>query len=92
MVKDRFMELQPVIENLTDDNSLGKNRIDALQETYGDSFKRNFAKDGAGWKVYSVDSPYEGPVSLTYEGHIKNLRQWLRDRNEWMKEAWKLNE
>ena len=92
MVKDRFMELQPVIENLTDDNSLGKNRIDALQETYGDSFKKNFAKDGAGWKVYSVDSPFEGPVSLTYEGHIKNLRQWLRDRNEWMKEAWKLNE
>ena len=83
MVIARFKELQPIIENLTTDNELGKNRIDLLLERYGKSFEDNIKK--AGWRVNSKDSPYERQPFATYEAGIDFLRKWLIDRNEWMK-------
>lgn len=86
MVAQRFAELQPMIINLTDDGPPGQNRIDMLLETYGDSFRANFTT--AGWRVTSKDSEYERMPFSTYEGNVQFLRQWLRDRNTWMKSQW----
>ncbi len=86
-LRTRFAELQPMIENLTDDNELGKNRIDRLLDAYGESFEENFGI----WSITDKDSDYERIPFRTYEANVEFLRKWLRDRNTWMKSEWSIS-
>lgn len=85
-VKARYLELQPKIENLTTDNSLGKNQMDILLIKYGESFSKNFTK----WPVNNKDSLFERIPFQTFEENYEYLRTWLIKRNEWLLNTWKL--
>lgn len=87
-VMERFYELQPLIENLTADNELGRNRIDDILDNYGAEFEHNFTIWEEG-KKYGANSmtPY-----ATYEENVAYLRQWIVNRNEWLKIQWKVSE
>lgn len=79
-VRTRYIELQPQIVNLYQDNELGTNRIDRLLEECGASFAAN-------WKVWSEssqDSSIERIPEATFAENVAYLRNWLRLRNEWM--------
>lgn len=82
----RYKELQPVIINLTTDNEMGTNRIDALYQTYCESFLKNY--DGL-WSVSIPYSPYEwqSPAD-TYMGNVELLRSWLISRNSNLYGEW----
>ncbi|OGO87002.1 MAG: hypothetical protein A2Y15_07480 [Clostridiales bacterium GWF2_36_10] len=88
LVKERYLELQPFIINLTTDNELGKNKIDRLLIQYGKSFDDNYKK--AGWIITRKDSDYERVPFNTYDKNISYLREWLIKRNEWLLEEWDL--
>lgn len=83
-VRKRFNELQPYFENITTDNELGKNRIDVYTKVYKDAFEKNN-------KVWEIGKSY-GENSMqplpTYEENVEYLRQWLINRNEWLKSQW----
>lgn len=79
-VRSRYIELQPQIVNLYQDNELGTNRIDQLLDECGVSFAAN-------WKVWSEssqDSSIERIPEATFAENVAYLRNWLRLRNEWM--------
>jgi hypothetical protein len=86
LVTERFLALQPQIVNLYEDNALGKNRIDALLEEYGEAIGRSW--DAATWPMDKVWSIYAGKPRDTYEENVEWLRAWLRDRNEWLLREW----
>lgn len=88
MVKERYLELQPFIINLTTDNNLDKNKIDKLLIQYGNSFDTNYQL--AGWSMTTKYSDYERIPFSTYEKNISYLRQWLINRNEWLLKEWNL--
>lgn len=83
-VVNRFYELQPLIENLTTDNELGRNRIDDILDEYGADLKHNFTIWEEG-KRYAANAmiPF-----ATFEENVEFLRQWIRNRNEWLKSQW----
>lgn len=84
-VKARFAELQPVIVNLYQDNELGDNRIDCLLAEFGEGFYANY--DGV-WNINHKDSDFECRPVGNYTACINYLRDWLRERNNWMKSEW----
>lgn len=86
-VKARYIELQPIIENLTTDNSLGKNQMDILLIKYSESFSKNFTK----WPVNSKDVLFERIPFQTFEENYEYLRTWLIKRNEWLLKEWKIS-
>lgn len=81
LVSDRLKELQPVIVNLYEDNELGRNRIGAWLDEYRDDIERNNL-------LWPTDERAEGyehtPVDGTYDGEIEFLRDWLKNRNQWL--------
>ena len=81
LVVDRLAEIQPMIVNLTDDNSLGTNRIDRLKTLYKKSFDKNFDR----WDVSHIDSivEWQEPFS-TFDESVSFLRDWLRARNRFL--------
>lgn len=83
-VKARFAALQPVFENMTTDNELGPNRIDAYCSVYKDAFARNYTV----WNVADANSGGEKTPLPSYEENVEFLRQWIQKRNEWLKEQW----
>lgn len=85
-VKIRFNELQPLIENLTTDNELGINRIDYTLYKYEPGIKNNYTIWEEG-KRYGANGmkPY-----ASYKENVEYLRQWIINRNEWLKEQWKV--
>ena len=86
--KARYKELQPYIINVYEDNELGKNRIDALLEKYGDDIARNYSY----WSTAQIYSELEKiPEDGTYDSEINYLRDWFRNRNEWMLQRYGIN-
>ena len=82
LVLKRFEEIYPVLENLYQDNELGGNLIDWIQEKYGAAFLRNY--DEAGWRI---DVQYSGLAKneqLPYEEEVEWLRDWLKRRVEFI--------
>lgn len=79
-VKDRYLELQPIIVNLYQDNPLGMNRMDRILARCGESFAANWEV----WSVSSKDSSAERIPDATYEENVAFLRGWLKNRNHWM--------
>ena len=89
MRNERYLELQSEIVNLYTDTGAGKNYMDTVLDTYGDSFARNY--DEAGWKVDVEYSNLERIPDKTYEQNVAYLRTWLKERNEWMLKNWGLD-
>ena len=83
-VKERFMELQPLIENLTTDNELGRNRIDDIIDKYGSDFDNNFTI----WKEEKKYGANQMVPLATFEENVEYLRQWIINRNEWLRKQW----
>ena len=82
LVLKRFEEIYPVLENLYQDNELGGNLIDWIQNKYGAAFLRNY--DEAGWRI---DVQYSGLAKneqLPYEEEVEWLRDWLKRRVEFI--------
>jgi len=81
LVCDRLRELQPVIVNLYEENELGRSRIDTWLDAYRDDIERNNAL----WPTDVRGNGYEhNPVDGTYDGEIEYLRDWLKNRNQWL--------
>ncbi len=81
----RYKELQEVIKNLYEDNSLGINQIDVLLAMYGKSFDRNYTT--AGWTL-TQDFILERIPESTYEQNVEYLREWLKKRNEFLLDSY----
>ena len=78
---EKYLEFQPRIVNLYEDNELGRCKIDVFYETYGEAAARNNEL----WSVATAFSTYEHtPVDGTYEGEILFLKNWLKNRNEYI--------
>lgn len=82
LVKERYKELQPKIQNLYEDNSLGENQIDNLYRTNYSSFVRNYSETG--YKVNYAYYHLERVPDDTLEENVEYLRDWLRKRNDWL--------
>lgn len=78
---ERYQELQGKIENLYQDNSLGKNKMDLLLTEYKSSFNRDAVK----WPVasYKGSELYRNDEK-TYDESVTFLRSFLKNRNEWL--------
>jgi uncharacterized protein YjdB len=85
-VKNRYAELQGSIVNLYENNEKGKNKIDALLEENTVSFYNNYTE--AGWDVSVPTNVLERYPDSTYEENVEFLRQWLKNRNEWLLSYW----
>lgn len=85
----RYLELQDVIVNLYEDNTVGVNRIDYNLKKYKGTINRNYGK--AGWEAGYTYSSYERERDSTYEDNVEYLRDWLRKRNEWLLDEWNLH-
>lgn len=81
----RYLELSDTIANLYEDNSLGTNQIDLLMEKYKPSFDRNFTL--AGW-TFTQDFILERIPEADYLQNVQYLRDWLKKRNEFLKNSW----
>lgn len=77
---ERYLELQPILLNLCEDNELGQNRIDVLTSAMPDSINRNFSLWPVGTRAYH----FERFPESTYEGNVEFLRTWLKERNDWI--------
>ena len=85
LVKARFAAIQPIIRNIYAEGGA----IDQTLEACGNSFLRNFEQ--AGWDVSSSYAQWQYPPLETYEENVEYLRQWLKNRNEWLCEAWEIS-
>jgi len=81
LVARRLLDLQPEIVNLYEDNELGRSRIDAWLDEYREDVDRNNEL----WSTKTKFNAYEHtPVDGTYDGEIEYLRDWLKNRNQWL--------
>lgn len=78
---EKYLEFQPQIINLYEDNELGKCKIDVFFEKYADAV----AKNNELWSTKTASNIFEhAPVDGTYEGEINYLKDWLKNRNEFI--------
>ncbi|MBP5231128.1 MAG: CotH kinase family protein [Clostridia bacterium] len=83
-LKERYLELQPRIVNLYQNNKYGRNRIDNLLRNLREEIDLNYTV----WSTRTVYSDLERvPTDGTYDSEIEYLRKWLKNRNEWMLQA-----
>lgn len=83
----RYVELQPQLENLYQDNELGKNRIDTLIAAMEESIAHNY-------ELWPVNGSYFYVARMgepSYEGNVEQLRDWLKERNLWILEQIRQN-
>jgi len=76
----RYLELQPLLVNIYQENELGASRIDSLIASISDSIDHNFSKWSVSIRIYHL----ERVSSPTYELNVEHLRTWLQARNEWI--------
>lgn len=79
--RKRYIELQELITNLYEDNSIGTSQIDGLLVKYKSSFDRNYSI--AGWTLTKEFMLERNPDS-TYQQNVEYLRDWLKKRNEFL--------
>nr|WP_316621710.1 DUF5301 domain-containing protein [uncultured Ruminococcus sp.] len=81
-VKSVYEEHYDYIEAIFADGGL----LDSLREEYGELFARNFT-------VYNIQyacSNYQLPPLPTYEENYSYLKNWLNERNSWLREHYDL--
>ena len=79
---EQYLALQPWIVNLYEDNTLGKNRIDSLYASAKECIDANYAE--AKWRVDERYTVLERYPEGSYEENLGFLRDWLRQRNQWI--------
>ncbi len=77
-VRERYIEVRDILENVCYDNSLGKSRIGTLIENYRYAFERNYSDTE--WDITKQYSPYETTKVLTYDEHVEELIEWYKGR------------
>ncbi len=93
---ERYLEIEPYFDNLANDNELGKNKIDSVLDFFYDSFNRNYSDSGWAYcdttgieyqqESRQLNCPYS-PIPLpTFNENVENLRDWINDRNLYLKE------
>jgi len=87
LVRSRYLELQPMIENLYRDNSLGKSVMDTLLDEYGASFERNFTESP--YNIYT-DIRLGRLHGRTFTENFNYLRTWIEKRNDWLLREWNI--
>ena len=81
LAMEKYLELQPQIVNLYEDNELGKCKIDEFCEKYEDALERNNEL----WSTETASGIFEhAPVDGTYAAEIEYLKTWLKNRNEYI--------
>lgn len=85
---ERYLELQPLLVNLYEDNELGRNRIDRLAEAMAASVEENYRKWSVSVRYYDA----ERIADPSYEANVESMRAWLRARNEWIVSRLQLGE
>ena len=102
MLKARYVELYPYIENIYADNDangdgvIEQNYIDRTVTEYAASFHRNYTL--ARWEIGQAYSeavegrgvPYERVPEKTYKENLEYFRLWMKNRNEWLMKNWGL--
>lgn len=91
---ERFLQIEPLFENLVSDNELGKNKLDSILEFFGGSFQRNYSDSGwaycgspagASNSGRTLTCPYS-PIPLpTYDENILFLKDWIIQRLAYLK-------
>ncbi len=87
LVRERYVELIPLIENLYVEGG----KIDEYISEYGESFLRNYSEGGYSMKWKYMSCEYDTPYP-TYEENVEMLREWLRKRDAWFREYLGINE
>ena len=88
LVRQRWQELRPVIENLAADNALGQNRIDQYLSVFQTDLEENYSVGGWSVSKPGVTMAYNRPAK-DYIGNVEQLRTWLTKRFLWLDEQWK---
>jgi len=89
-VVDRYVELQDVIVNLYEKNSLGDSYIDIITTLYASPFQRNYNE--AGWSLEYPYCEYERQYpESTYRENVEFFRGWLKKRNQWLIKEWNIS-
>ena len=76
----RYLELQPILCNLYEDNELGQNRIDALTGAMSGAIAHNYSR----WDITENEYVLVRQPEESYDQNVEFLRTWLRERNEWI--------
>lgn len=87
LVRERYIELIPLIENLYADGG----KIDEYIEEYGESFLRNYSEGRYSMRGKYMSCEYDTPYP-TYEENVEMLREWLRKRDAWFRDYLEINE
>ncbi len=80
LVKERYTELIPAIENMYADGGM----IDGYVEEYGDAFLRNYTEGGYSLTQKYFFCEYDNPTD-DYMDSIRYLKEWLRARDAWIR-------
>ena len=89
---ERYLQIEPYFDNLANDNELGKNKIDSLLDYFNESFRRNYSDSGWAYCGSQKDNekrqlscPYNPIPQPTFDENIKLLKEWITDRNKYLK-------
>ena len=80
LVKERYTELIPAIENMYADGGM----IDGYVEEFGNAFLRNYELGGYSLTTKYFFCEYDSP-SADYMDSIRYLKDWLRARDTWLR-------
>ena len=86
-VREKFLQLQPYIKNLYEDNELGQNRINALIVEYRDAIERNNEL----WDITKAGGVCELKPFADYRTNVEYFRDWLSRRNTFLLNYFGLN-
>lgn len=93
---ERFLQIEPLFENLVSDNNLGKNMLDSILDFFGESFQRNYSDSGwtycgspagAGNSGKTLTCPYSPIPQPTYDENILFLKDWIIQRHAYLKKT-----
>jgi len=81
LVKERYTELIPAIENMYADGGM----IDSYVEEFGSAFLRNYELGGYSLTDKYFKCEYDNP-SADYMDSIRYLKEWLQARDAWIRQ------
>ena len=86
LVKERYTELIPLIESMYSDGGM----IDSYIAEAGTAFERNYALGGYSLTAKYFNCEYDNP-SADYMENVKFLKNWLYERDMWLRGYFGIN-